>query len=113
MDLAVIADRPLAIRRLFEDYERRTYGRPWSFEEVALGLAGDVGDLAKLVPRRLRLAHPGSVGRINRHNALSCADVFRPEQSERPARGCPAIRAGVAWSYREGQTPKLTDRARQ
>ena len=44
-----MADRALAIRRLFEEYERRKYGRPWSLEELALGLVGDVGDLAKLV----------------------------------------------------------------
>jgi NTP pyrophosphatase (non-canonical NTP hydrolase) len=49
MDFAVMADRALAIRRLFEDYERRTYGRPWSLEELTLGLVGDVGDLVKLI----------------------------------------------------------------
>jgi NTP pyrophosphatase (non-canonical NTP hydrolase) len=28
---------------------RRNSGRPWTAEEIALGLVGDVGDLAKLI----------------------------------------------------------------
>jgi hypothetical protein len=39
MDFAVMADRALAIRRLFEEYERRRYGRAWSLEELALLVA--------------------------------------------------------------------------
>ena len=41
--------RALAIRSLFEEHEREKYGRPWSLQELALGLVGDLGDLAKLV----------------------------------------------------------------
>jgi len=49
MDFASITDRALVIRALYDDHERRNYGRRWSTEELSLGLVGDVGDLAKLV----------------------------------------------------------------
>lgn len=49
MDLQNIIDRALAIRKLYEEKERRLYGSPWTSEEIMLGLVGDVGDLAKLV----------------------------------------------------------------
>ena len=52
MDFGVIRERALAIRALYEAHERRAYGREWSTEELALGLVGDVGDLAKLVQAR-------------------------------------------------------------
>jgi NTP pyrophosphatase (non-canonical NTP hydrolase) len=52
MDFASITERALVIRALYDDHERRTYGRTWSTEELTLGLVGDVGDLAKLVQAR-------------------------------------------------------------
>jgi NTP pyrophosphatase (non-canonical NTP hydrolase) len=52
MDLALITERALVIRALYDDHERRTYGRTWSTEELTLGLVGDVGDLAKLIQAR-------------------------------------------------------------
>ena len=54
-----MTQRALTIRQRYEAYERRTYGRAWSLQELALGLVGDVGDLAKLVQ-----AHEG-VRKIN------------------------------------------------
>lgn len=44
-----IRERALAVRRRYAEVERRTYGREWNGEELALGLVGDVGDLVKLV----------------------------------------------------------------
>ncbi len=44
-----ISQRALEIRALFEQYETRHCGRPWTREEIALGYVGDVGDLMKLV----------------------------------------------------------------
>ena len=46
---ADIQGRALAIRARYAEVERRSYGREWSGEELALGLVGDVGDLVKLV----------------------------------------------------------------
>jgi hypothetical protein len=39
MDFGAITDRALAIRALYDEHERRTYGREWSTEELALGLS--------------------------------------------------------------------------
>lgn len=47
--MAVIADQAHLVRQRFAQMEQRRYGRTWTPEEVALGLVGDVGDLAKLV----------------------------------------------------------------
>ena len=52
MDFSALTARALAVREGYEEYERRTYGRPWSLGELTLGLVGDVGDLVKLVQAR-------------------------------------------------------------
>jgi NTP pyrophosphatase (non-canonical NTP hydrolase) len=52
MELHVLTDRAREIRSLYEDVERDAYGRSWSLEELALGLVGDIGDLAKLLQAR-------------------------------------------------------------
>jgi NTP pyrophosphatase (non-canonical NTP hydrolase) len=49
MELQEATRRALEIRRGFERYEERTYGRRWTLEDLTLGFVGDVGDLAKLV----------------------------------------------------------------
>jgi NTP pyrophosphatase (non-canonical NTP hydrolase) len=41
--------RALDVRARYETFERHAFGRPWSVEELTLGLVGDIGDLAKLV----------------------------------------------------------------
>ena len=41
--------RALGVRDHYEAHELQTYGRPWSLQDLMLGLVGDVGDLAKLV----------------------------------------------------------------
>lgn len=52
MDFSSLCSRAMEIRRLYAAHEQETYGRSWSGPEVALGLVGDVGDLAKLVMAR-------------------------------------------------------------
>jgi len=52
VDFSALTARALAVREGFEEYKRRTYGRPWSLGELTLGLVGDVGDLVKLVQAR-------------------------------------------------------------
>lgn len=37
------------LRQRYAELERRKYGRAWTIQEVALGFAGDVGDLMKLI----------------------------------------------------------------
>ena len=53
MHLEDIIARARHIRSLYEDYERENYGREWSTAEIALGLMGDIGDLAKLIQAHL------------------------------------------------------------
>lgn len=60
MHLEDIIARALHIRSLYENYERENYGREWSTAEIALGLMGDFGDLAKLIQ-----AHLGVRGKLS------------------------------------------------
>lgn len=47
--LTEVLQRAVDIRERYEQMEIKKYGRRWSREELALGLAGDVGTLMKLV----------------------------------------------------------------
>ena len=49
MDFQEITKRALFIRGQYVEFEKQHYGESWTSEEIALGLVGDVGDLAKLV----------------------------------------------------------------
>jgi NTP pyrophosphatase (non-canonical NTP hydrolase) len=49
MDLAELTTRALEIREALARHEHASFGRAWSLEEIALGLVGDIGDLAKLI----------------------------------------------------------------
>lgn len=57
--------RALSVRQRYEAHERERYGRPWTLEELTLGLVGDIGDLAKLIQ-----AHEGVRGIDNIEPAL-------------------------------------------
>jgi NTP pyrophosphatase (non-canonical NTP hydrolase) len=49
MEFQNIVDRAMTVRHLYEEKEKQLYGSSWTSEEIMLGFAGDVGDLAKLV----------------------------------------------------------------
>ncbi len=49
MEFEKVIDRAMEIRRLYEAMEKQLYGSAWTSEEIMLGFAGDVGDLAKLI----------------------------------------------------------------
>jgi NTP pyrophosphatase (non-canonical NTP hydrolase) len=49
VDFKLLRERAAFIRRQYEHFERASYGRSWTDEEIALGFMGDVGDLMKLV----------------------------------------------------------------
>ena len=49
MDFRNLAQRAMHVRQQYADLEKKQHGRAWTNEEVALGFAGDVGDLMKLV----------------------------------------------------------------
>jgi NTP pyrophosphatase (non-canonical NTP hydrolase) len=48
MEFDDLQQRAVAIRERYALLERARYGSAWTREEVLLGFAGDVGDLAKL-----------------------------------------------------------------
>ena len=49
MEFQTVIDRAMQVRRKYEAMEEQLYGSPWTSEEIMLGFAGDVGDLAKLI----------------------------------------------------------------
>lgn len=57
MEFENLTRRALEIRRQYAELEKTRYGRAWTREEIALGLVGDIGDLAKLVMARQGLRH--------------------------------------------------------
>ena len=52
MELRDLMHKAVAVRQQYAELETRSYGRPWTDEEIALGFVGDVGDLTKLVLSR-------------------------------------------------------------
>jgi NTP pyrophosphatase (non-canonical NTP hydrolase) len=63
MGFSDLEQQALRLNGLYERLEVKRWGRAWSTQELALGLMGDVGDLAKLVQ-----AHAG-VRSIEDHHA--------------------------------------------
>ena len=49
MGLDELRETALRLNALYEQLERKRWGREWTTQELALGFMGDVGDLAKLV----------------------------------------------------------------
>lgn len=49
MDFQDITLQARQIRKRYAELESKKYGRPWTKEQIAQGLVGDVGDLMKLV----------------------------------------------------------------
>lgn len=60
MDFSELIQKALEVRGLYRKVEAERYGRSWTTGEIALGLVGDVGDLAKLVQ-----AHAGVRGHLD------------------------------------------------
>jgi NTP pyrophosphatase (non-canonical NTP hydrolase) len=72
MEFQKIIDRAVTVRHLYEEMEKQSYGSAWTSEEIMLGFAGDVGDLAKLVlAENGRRTIPDSKERL-RHELADC-----------------------------------------
>lgn len=63
MNFSDLEQAAIQLNDLYEELERKRWGRVWTTQEVALGFMGDVGDLAKLIQ-----AHAG-VRTIDDHQA--------------------------------------------
>jgi NTP pyrophosphatase (non-canonical NTP hydrolase) len=49
MNFSDLEQAAIQLNDLYEELERKRWGRVWTTQEVALGFMGDVGDLAKLI----------------------------------------------------------------
>ena len=49
MNFQEVQNRALEVRKMYEDFETKSYGKSWTREQIAQGFVGDVGDLMKLV----------------------------------------------------------------
>lgn len=73
MTINELSARALEIRKQFAELERKRWGREWKTEDIALGLAGDVGDLVKLIQSKegIRPAHADIDARLA-HELADC-----------------------------------------
>lgn len=72
MEFQKMIDRAMTVRHLYEEMEKHSYGAAWTSEEIMLGFAGDVGDLAKLITAENgRRTIPGSKEKL-RHELADC-----------------------------------------
>ncbi len=51
MDIDEMQQRAVEVRAKFATFERESYGREWSTEDLVMGLMTDVGDLSAIVHR--------------------------------------------------------------
>jgi NTP pyrophosphatase (non-canonical NTP hydrolase) len=58
MTVDELSVRAMEIRKQFAELEKSRWGREWKVEDIALGLAGDVGDLVKLIQSKEGLRPP-------------------------------------------------------
>lgn len=72
MEFEQLSQRALEIRRQYVELEQTRYGRAWTREDIALGLVGDVGDLAKLVLARQGLRHIPEAEQKLAHELADC-----------------------------------------
>jgi NTP pyrophosphatase (non-canonical NTP hydrolase) len=72
MEFSGLIQRALDIRQRYAVWEQQTYGRPWTEEEIALGLMGDVGDLAKLIQAHNGVRHIPDAEQKLAHELSDC-----------------------------------------
>lgn len=72
MNLQELQNRAMAIRDRYAACETQRYGKPWSTEEIALGLVGDVGDLMKLVVAKEGMRTMDNVDEKLAHELSDC-----------------------------------------
>ena len=67
-----LSDRAWRVRQLYAALETARHGRSWTAQEVALGLVGDVGDLAKLVQAEAGVRDIPDVPKKLAHELADC-----------------------------------------
>ncbi|OKI23032.1 nucleotide pyrophosphohydrolase [Nocardiopsis sp. TSRI0078] len=61
-----------AVAELYAARDTERFGRPWTPEELALGLVGDIGDLAKLVRGKAGVRPHPDLGAAPEHGLADC-----------------------------------------
>lgn len=60
------------VRRAYEAFEEKKYGKAWSREQLAQGFVGDVGDLMKLVMAKEGIRDIADVEQKLKHELSDC-----------------------------------------
>lgn len=72
MELQVLTERAIEVRKQYAEFEHKRFGRNWSREEIALGFVGDVGDLMKLVMAQEGVREIPDAGSKLAHELADC-----------------------------------------
>jgi NTP pyrophosphatase (non-canonical NTP hydrolase) len=67
-----IITRAKEVRATYEKYEKKTYGKTWTRENVAEGFIGDVGDLMKLILAKQGIRQTDKVDEKIMHELSDC-----------------------------------------
>ncbi len=71
-DFKNLQNRALEIWQHYRKYNKRTYGREWSGEELAMGFVGDVGDLMELIAAKEGIRPANDVDSKLGHELSDC-----------------------------------------
>lgn len=72
MNLEQLTEKAMRVREKYAELERVKYGREWTNGEIAQGLAGDVGDLMKLVMAKEGIREKENVDEKLAHELSDC-----------------------------------------
>lgn len=67
-----VIKRALAIRQRYAGFEKETWGREWTTEEIMLGFMKDVGDLSMLIQAKEGVRAVDNVDEQLRHELNDC-----------------------------------------
>ena len=72
MEFQDLVRRAMDVRQQYVDFEKRTYGRAWTREELVQGFVGDVGDLVKLTMARSGIRNMPDAEQKLAHELADC-----------------------------------------
>lgn len=72
MEFKQIIERAIQIRNRYAEHEKADFGREWTKEEIAMGLVGDVGELAQVVMAKSGIRKIDNVDESLNHELSDC-----------------------------------------
>ena len=72
MQFEDLVKKAMELRAAYEVYEKKTYGKNWTRENIAEGFVGDVGDLMKLVLAKQGIRKIENVDEALAHELADC-----------------------------------------